>query len=66
MGRPRKDIDMESVRLRSDLLRKARMIVALRRNHQPGLTLGDYLAKILSPQLEKDYRAEKKRFAEEP
>ncbi|MBU6429924.1 MAG: hypothetical protein KGR26_13000 [Cyanobacteria bacterium REEB65] len=62
MGRPRKDIAMESVRLHKAVLAKARKVVALRRDREPGLTIGDYLSNILMARVDRDFETERKRL----
>lgn len=65
MGRPRKDIEMESVRLPTRIIKLAREVVYLRRIGNSKLTIGDYLTSILEPALQRDARNERKRFNEE-
>lgn len=60
MGRPKKPVTTESVRLRSDVLKHARTVAALRQ-----VDLSEYLSSLLAPLVQRDYKAERRKIASE-
>lgn len=60
VGRPKKAIGTESVRLRSDVLRDARTVAALRR-----VNVAEYLSDLLAPLVSRDLKAERRKIAKE-
>lgn len=60
VGRPRKSVKTESVRLRSDVLEPARTVSSLRR-----IDLSEYLSNLLAPLVLRDYKAERRKIAKE-
>lgn len=58
VGRPKKPLKTESVRLRIDVLEDARTVAALRR-----IDLSEYLSDLLVPLVARDIKAERRKIA---
>lgn len=60
---PRKKRNDLAVKLEADLVIKARTMISFR---DDGMTMAEYLSKLLRPQVERDFEQFRKQLAAEP